>query len=203
MGKYWLPSRTAVICLAASRCRWHCWRRWDATVERPLLLYIRPVELLSAAAPPRVPMRDQAQRVELTTGLARLRVSVPNGNIVQVAARGTDTVHIGVRVETLDAMERPADSTALLLVAEPIAGSLADWSPTADQPQTLSETDERGVFSGRLSVRLGADDVTVRLRIGVAGFEMGSRCRIDGGGGAADSGTGIHCRGGAADRGRG
>ena len=144
----------------------------DATVERPLLLYIRPVELLSAA-PPRVPMRDQAQRVELTTGLARLRVSVPEGNIVLAAAQGTDTVHIGVRVEALDAMDRPVDSTGLLLVAEPIAGSLADWSPTADQPQALNETDQRGVFTGRLSARLGADDAAVRLRIGVVGFEMG------------------------------
>ena len=144
----------------------------DATVERPLLLYIRAVELLSAAPPPRVSMRDQAQ-VELTTGLARLRVSVPEGNIVLAAARSTDTVHIGVRVEALDAMSRPVDSTGLLLVAESIAGSLADWSPTADQPRALSETDERGIFAGRLSVRLGADDVAVRLRLGVVGFEMG------------------------------
>ena len=142
----------------------------DATVERPLLLYIRPVELLSEAAPPRVPMRDQA-RVELTTGLARLRVLVPDGNIVQVAARGTDTVHIGVRVEALDAMDRPVDSTGLLLVAEPIAGSAGYWLPSVALPAELSTTGEAGVFEGLLRVALDEDDVAVELRIDVVGFD--------------------------------
>ena len=137
---------------------------------RSLFLYVRPLELLLNSGP-ELSIRQAAQRVELTTTLARLRVSVPAGELLPPPAQGTDTVTVDVRVEAMDAMDMPVNSTGLLLVAEPIAGSVRYWSPSVARPAVLSATDETGVFEGRLRIALDADNTAAELRIGVIGFQ--------------------------------
>ena len=136
---------------------------------RSLFLYVRPLELQTADGL-ELSIRQAAQRVELTTALAKLRVSVPAGELLPLPAQGTDTVTVDVRVEAMDAMDMPVNSTGLLLVAEPIAGSVRYWSPSVAKPAALSATDETGVFEGRLRVALDKDDTAAALRIGVIGF---------------------------------
>ena len=137
---------------------------------RSLFLYVRPLELQTADGL-ELSIRQAAQRVELTTTLARLRVSVPAGELLPPPAQGTDTVTVDVRVEAMDAMNMPVNSTGLLLVAEPTAGSVRYWSPSVARPAVLSATDEIGVFEGRLRIALDADNTAAELRIGVIGFQ--------------------------------
>ena len=136
---------------------------------RSLFLYVRPLELLLNSGP-ELSIRQAVQRVELTTALARLRVSVPAGEFLLLPVQGTNTVTADVRVEAMDAMDMPVNSTGLLLVAEPIAGSVRYWFPSVAQPAVLSATGETGVFEGRLMVALDEDTTAASLRIGVIGF---------------------------------
>ena len=134
-------------------------------------LYVLPLETVPAdgAAPS---LRRAAQRVELTDAtatLARLRVSLPAGNVLQLPA-GTDTITVDVRVAALDTTGLPITASGLLLVAERIAGSARYWLPSVASPAALSATGETGVFEGRLMVALDEDDTAVELRIGVIGF---------------------------------
>ena len=142
--------------------------------DRPLLLYVRPLELQPTDGS-QLSIRQVVQPVELTTAtatLARLRVSVPAGNVLQLPA-GTDTITVDVRVEALDTMGLPIAAMDLLLVAELLTGSARDWLPRADMPEALSATDETGVFEGQLMVALDEEDTAVELSIRVIGFAEG------------------------------
>ena len=144
-------------------------------------LYVLPLETVPAdgAAPS---LRRAAQPVELTAAtdaLARLRVSVPAGNVLQLPAQGTDTITVDVRVEALDTMDLPIAVVGLLLVAERIAGSAHYWSPSVAMPAALSATDETGVLEGQLRVALDEDDTSVELRIGVIGFAEAQEIIVD------------------------
>ena len=143
-------------------------------------LYVLPLETVPAAGSA-LSLRRAAQPVELTTApaLARLHVSVPAGNVLQLPAQGTDTITVDVRVAALDAMGLPTVATDLLLVAERIAGSARSWSPSVAMPAALSATGETGVFEGRLTVALDEDDAAVELRVGVIGFAQGEGVIVD------------------------
>ena len=145
---------------------------------RSLFLYVRPLEL-QAANGSKLSIHQAAQRVELTTTLARLRVSVPAGELLPLPAQGTDTVTVDVRVEAMDTMNMPVNSTGLLLVAEPIAGSVRYWFPSVAQPAVLSATGETGVFEARLRVTLDADDTAAELRLGVIGFAQAQEIVVE------------------------
>ena len=146
--------------------------------DRSLFVYVRPlfIELPNFLQPE---IRKVALPVELTIALAKLRVSVPAGELLQLPAIGTDTVTVDVRVEAMDAMDMPVNSTGLLLVAEPIAGSVRHWSPSVAQPAALSATGETGVFEGRLRVTLDTDDTAAELRIGVIGFPQAQGIAVE------------------------
>ena len=141
----------------------------EVLVARSLLLYVRPLELQPTDGS-ELSIRQVAQRVELmatstaTDTLARLRVLVPAGNVLQLPA-GADTITVDVRVEVLDVKGLPLDTaglpvaaTGLLLVAERLTGSARDWSPSVDSPAALSATGETGVFEGQLTVALDEED---------------------------------------------
>ena len=148
--------------------------------DRSLFLYVRPLELQPTDGS-ELSIRQVAQPVELTTAtatLARLRVSVPAGNVLQLPA-GADTITVDVRVEVLDTLGLPTPSAGLLLVAELLTGSARDWSPSVESPAALSATGEIGVLEGQLMVALDEEDTAVELSIGVIGFAEGEGVIVD------------------------
>ena len=75
--------------------------------------------------------------MELTVAaaaLARLRVSVPAGNVQQLPA-GADTITVDVRVEALDTRGLPIAATGLLLVAELLQARPVIGPPTRTRPR--------------------------------------------------------------------